>query len=165
MTFFKSKKGAGIVLALCVVFALLFGGMRSVRAEQRKMENLFFEEMDSLSQGRIAVAFNLVSVGNRAGINMGAVQDIATELRSGEREIEDICALHNLLTSSCKPLVNLELSDEDEREWHSLVSQLDSYAFMMHNTQYDAAANRFNNQVYASPLARLFGAKEYTMLD
>lgn len=165
MTFFKSKKGATVVLVLSILFGVFFGTYHSAMTAQRKVETTFQNEVAELADLRTDVAFNVVSLGNKVGANTDAIYDYAVWLRDEATDIRTVCGLQNAMTKVWPTFDDVTLSQEDAASYQNLTAQFESWLFAMSKTSYNQAAADFNATVYRAPLVRLFGVNAMVPIE
>jgi|GEM_PF-1843976 len=183
MRFLKTKKGAVLVLLLAVVFGVVFGTWRSVRAEKQKVEVIFDAELIELFEVKSDAGHNLYSVLERYFAQQPKLTVVQEELLEGLRlanyhlrKANEIRPTSNRIAnhfeyaaevSRISALLAFEITTleregvpmgaEVAQHYRGLMQELESWTFAIaHCEPYHVAAYYYNETVL-NPLAHLMG--------
>ena len=160
----KKRSTAAAVAVIVILFGTLFGVHRSIAAQTRHIEAMFFDgvyieeddywqpSIDSQLQKRLDASLGLVTIGNQ----FDDLSDLTNDLRQRRLELLDAgnltfgakYTLNGLLGVSYnnvyEALISRELTDSEQ-------SAVDSYTTMMTGAQgvVEAAAAAYNDKVTA----------------
>ena len=184
MNFFKSQKGATLVLLLAIAFGVIFGTWRSTMAEKKRVEAVFQEEIVELFHLRADAGYNLCSIASRytgqgelsgnAGDLIAATRETCDRIRNPVEATKPLIAVvtpmwyfscNEVLTEQTAEIVEklnaVNLSEADAQHVRSLMQELDSWNFVIANNEaYQSTAVHFNG-VVLNPLARAMGFQAY----
>jgi len=170
MNFFKSQKGAALVLLLAVAFGLLFGSYRSATAEKRKVDQLFQTELRDVFYTRLDAAINMASIAKRYNIEHAeSTSATLLDMRSNmseatENGVQEVRLAYyfsqpiyqNGMTLHDKLLACVDITEADAQYVRGLAQELDSWSFVISQEQkFTSAAAYFDQTVY-NPLTKLF---------
>lgn len=161
MNFFKSRRGAAVVLVFVVIFSTLFGSHRSLAAEAGKITAQNQNVMKDL-QTRAAVGANLYAVADRyLATDDFARNRLFSALRLlEEKGVAEPMGQQALLWAAelvFEALEGAELSGEEAKYLSGFQAQLKSIENTLSHDPYNALAEEFNNTTLGSFPASLLG--------
>lgn len=167
MKFLKSYRGAGVVLVVVIVLSVLLGSHRSLTAERREVEEIFFEGVGGSSgsiatdlEARRAIGINLLSIGSRY-LEKGELKSL-NEAVEGLGKTDDLKELYrwNLaLGERAEQLMLLletcPLSEKDAEYIQGFRTDLAARADTIARDPYNERAEEFNSRVLGAFPANL----------
>ena len=167
----ENKKIAWAVLAVSVVFSLLFGGYRSLSSEYRQAERIFYDGVEGDGVGILSdlsaredAAYNLATIAKRYldedDPAIQAVLDARSKLGAAS-SISERYTFNEALTEAVNDLsLQLEgcsLSEKDESYRAGLMAELKSRQMSIGYDGYNAAAAEYKSLTKSFPASLIAG--------
>ena len=189
MDVFKKRSTAFVILVIVLVFGTLFGVHRSVGAETKKIEAMFYDgvyiEEDDYTQRSIAElldvratdALGLVTIAN----HYDALAELADSLRQSRLALMDADTIAGKYEANVKmqsayealydALISQSLTDSEQAAAQSYAETLDGAQSVIQSSTYNDAVASFREELGAFPvnllknpafvtLPEYFGAEE-----